>query len=65
MELALITPPVGMVLFVINSMTKDRGISMGTIYRGALPFAVTMILFNILVIFVPTLATWLPSLMKR
>ncbi len=64
MELALITPPVGMVLFVLNSMTKDRGISMGTIYRGALPFAATMIVFNILVIFFPILATWLPSLMK-
>jgi TRAP-type C4-dicarboxylate transport system permease large subunit len=38
-EVGLITPPVGMNLFVINSM--DREIPMSATYRGVLPFVVT------------------------
>ena len=64
MEMALITPPVGMNLFIMGSMVKKRGISMGTIYRGVLPFSVTIMAFNILILFFPSIATWLPSLMK-
>lgn len=64
MEMALITPPVGMNLFIMGSMVKSRGISMGTIYKGVLPFSVTIFLFNVLILFFPSIATWLPSLMK-
>ena len=64
MEMALITPPVGMNLFIMGSMVKKRGISMGTIYRGVLPFSATIMAFNILILFFPAIATWLPSLMK-
>jgi C4-dicarboxylate transporter, DctM subunit len=38
-EVGLITPPVGMNLFVINSMAK--GISLGQTYKGVLPFVAT------------------------
>lgn len=38
-EIGLITPPVGLNLFVINSLAKD--VSIGQTYRGALPFVVS------------------------
>ncbi|NNF81032.1 MAG: TRAP transporter large permease [Rhizobiales bacterium] len=38
-EVGLITPPVGMNLFIINSMAKD--VPMGQTYRGAVPFILT------------------------
>ncbi len=41
-EVGLITPPVGMNLFIINSMAKD--VPMGQTYRGALPFILTDII---------------------
>jgi C4-dicarboxylate transporter DctM subunit len=61
MTLALITPPVGMNLYVINSLRKD--IRMGEIISGVFPFLVIMVLFLILVILFPGMSTWLPSVM--
>ncbi|MEC7258128.1 MAG: TRAP transporter large permease subunit, partial [Pseudomonadota bacterium] len=57
LELAMITPPVGMNLFVIKGIT-DAPLS--TIVRGAAPFVVIMIAGLALLIAVPGLATWLP-----
>jgi C4-dicarboxylate transporter DctM subunit len=61
MTLALITPPVGMNLYVINSLRKD--IRMSDIISGVFPFLVIMIFFLILVIAFPGMSTWLPSVM--
>jgi C4-dicarboxylate transporter, DctM subunit len=59
MELGLITPPVGLNLFVINGITPD--VKLGTILRGALPFMLCMVLAIVILCFFPGLATWLPS----
>lgn len=61
MELGLITPPVGLNLFVINGITPD--ISLGTILRGTLPFMLCMVLAILILSVFPGLATWLPQLM--
>jgi C4-dicarboxylate transporter, DctM subunit len=61
MELGLITPPVGLNLFVINAISPD--ISLGTILRGALPFMGCMVLAILILCVFPQLATWLPALM--
>ncbi len=59
--LGLICPPVGMNVFVINSIVRD--VSLGTIYRGVAPFIVTdVIRLTILCVF-PALALWLPRTM--
>jgi TRAP-type C4-dicarboxylate transport system permease large subunit len=59
MELGLITPPVGLNLFVINGITPD--VSLLTILKGAFPFMLCMVLaIGILCVF-PELATWLPA----
>jgi tripartite ATP-independent transporter DctM subunit len=59
-ELGLITPPVGMNLFVVHGIRPDKGGIEDAIW-GALPYAVIMILFTLLLIAVPALVTWLPA----
>ncbi len=61
-ELGLITPPVGMNLFVVHGIRPDKGGIEDAIW-GALPYALIMILFTLLLLAVPQLVTWLPSRM--
>jgi len=62
-ELGLITPPVGMNLFVVQGIRPDAG-PVADVIRGAIPYAVIMILFAMVLIVWPGLATWLPHLMR-
>ena len=62
MELALITPPVGMNLFVIKGISEDSSIQ--DIIAGSAPFAFIMVLEIALLCFFPGIATWLPSVLK-
>ena len=59
-ELAQITPPVGFNLFVLQSMT---GHNIFRIARWSLPMFVIMVVMVFVMIEIPGLATWLPSLM--
>ena len=59
MELGLITPPVGLNLFVINGITPD--VRLGTILKGAFPFMMCMVLAILILCVFPEIATWLPS----
>ncbi len=59
--LGLICPPVGMNVFVINSIARD--VSLGRIYRGVAPFIVTDILRLTLLCVFPALALILPRTM--
>jgi C4-dicarboxylate transporter DctM subunit len=61
-ELGLITPPVGMNLFVVHGIRPDQGGIEDAIY-GALPYAVIMIAFTLLLLAVPQIVTFLPSRM--
>jgi len=54
-----ITPPVGVVVFSLAGSHRET--PMYTIFRGVLPFVLTMMLMLLLLIFVPQLSTWLPS----
>jgi tripartite ATP-independent transporter DctM subunit len=62
-ELGLITPPIGMNVFVVNSIVPD--ISVWTIFGGVWPFVIAMILCLALIILFPSIATFLPSYMGR
>ena len=59
MELGLITPPVGLNLFVINGITPD--VKLQTILKGAFPFMMCMVLAIVILCVFPELATWLPK----
>jgi len=61
MEIGLITPPVGLNLYVINGIAPD--ISLPTILKGALPFMLCMILGIVLLCIFPDIVTWLPNVM--
>ena len=63
MEMALITPPVGMNLFVIQGITP--GTRMTEILRGVLPFAMMMIATMAILAWAPELATWLPKVLMK
>lgn len=56
--IGLLTPPVGLVLFVLSSVTQ---IPVTRVIRGVLPFFVPMLLVLLLITFLPALSTWLPS----
>ncbi len=61
MEMALITPPVGVNLYVISGIDPD--VRMAEIIQGVLPFMLLMVVMLVLVIAFPGLSLWLPSVM--
>lgn len=61
MELGLITPPVGLNLFVINGIAPD--ITFKQIVWGVVPFIIIMSLFIVLLAIFPDIAMWLPKLL--
>ncbi len=58
-ELGLITPPVGMNVFVISALARD--IPMGEIFRGVMPFFLAELVRVALLLAFPALALWLPA----
>ncbi len=62
-ELGLITPPVGMNLYVVQGIRSDGG-PISDVIMGSIPYAIIMILFTIVLIVFPQLVTWLPNLMR-
>jgi tripartite ATP-independent transporter DctM subunit len=60
-ELGLIHPPVGMIVFVIKSVVPD--VTFSSIFKGVLPFIATDILRLIILIAFPIIALWLPGRM--
>ena len=62
MELGMITPPVGLNLFVVSGIVKEK---LGEVVRGVIPFIILMIGFLVIVILWPQLSLWLPEFMKK
>ncbi len=60
-EMALISPPVGINVFAVKSIALD--VPINTIFRGILPFWLAMALAILLVIAFPSIATFLPDIM--
>lgn len=66
-ELAILTPPVGILSFVVHSIVQDRAVSMGrplglkTVFSAAIMIVPVSFVFLLVLIFVPELATFLPE----
>ena len=58
-ELGLIHPPVGMIVFVIKSVIHE--VTFSSIFKGVLPFIITDLIRLVILISFPILALWLPS----
>jgi len=63
MEMANITPPVGLNLFVIKSISPPQ-VSIADIMLGSLPFVFILAIAMVLIIIFPDITLWLPSYMK-
>ena len=57
MEIGMITPPIGLNLFVTSGIT---GMSLIQVVRAAAPFVAVLFIFLILVTYMPVMSTWLP-----
>ncbi len=63
-ELANLSPPVGVNLFIVAQMGKPYGISMGTVFKGSIPFCVTCLVFIIVLIAFPQISLFMVTQMK-
>jgi C4-dicarboxylate transporter DctM subunit len=61
-EIGVITPPVGMNVYVIKGVARD--VPLGTIFRGIMPFLMADIISVGLLISVPQIILWLPSIIS-
>ena len=59
-EMGVITPPVGVNVFVIKGIAPD--IPLERVFRGILPFLAALIVFTIILMIFPEIATFLPGL---
>lgn len=60
LEIAMITPPVGMNLFTIKAITQAP---LGPIIRGSAPYVVLMLAVLLIIFYLPSIAMWLPRTM--
>lgn len=60
--LGLLTPPVGLVLYVLSSVT---GSPVQTVTRGTVPFLIPLLITLLLITFIPAFSLWLPGLMAK
>ncbi|MXO64810.1 TRAP transporter large permease [Altericroceibacterium endophyticum] len=60
MEIGMITPPVGLNLFVTSGVAN---MSMLSVVKAALPWLGVLIIFLIMVTYIPAISTWLPTMM--
>lgn len=60
MELSIISPPVGLNLYVVQNLRPVKG-SINDVFIGVLPFVVAMLIFVALLIEFPAIALWLPG----
>jgi C4-dicarboxylate transporter DctM subunit len=61
-EVSLITPPVGLNVYVIKGILPE--VEIGTIFKGCIPFLIMDILTLAVLFFFPQIALWLPSTMR-
>lgn len=61
-EIGLITPPIGMNVFVVKSVLPE--VPLGKIFRGVIPYILALVTGLVLVLAFPSIATFLPNLMR-
>ncbi len=60
-EAGLLTPPFGLVVYTVKGAVPDPSIKLKHVFKGAFPYCVMILIAAFLVLFVPQLATWLPT----
>jgi TRAP-type C4-dicarboxylate transport system permease large subunit len=62
LEMGLITPPVGLNVFVIQGVAKD--VTLETVFKGVLPFLIASIAAIIIIMLFPQIALYIPTKMR-
>jgi TRAP-type C4-dicarboxylate transport system permease large subunit len=60
--IGLITPPVGLCMFIVNAIA---GISVAEYTRAIMPFFIALVVSALLVALIPPITTWLPSVLMQ
>ena len=60
MEIGMITPPVGLNLFVASGIS---GLSLWDVFKGAAPFMVIMLVALFIITYIPVISLWFPKLL--
>ena len=61
-EMGVITPPVGVNVYVVYGVAKD--VPLETIFKGVLPMLMALLFCNLILLIFPQIALWLPSMMR-
>ena len=61
-QIGVITPPVGVNVYVVSGVARD--VPLGVIFRGVVPLLLAIVLLTFLLIPFPQIATFLPSLLR-
>jgi tripartite ATP-independent transporter DctM subunit len=64
MEISFLTPPFGLLLFVMKGVAP-KGVTLGEVYRAALPFLALEMLVLVVLMLAPALGTWLPNVLVK
>jgi C4-dicarboxylate transporter DctM subunit len=62
-EAGLLTPPFGLLVYTVKGSVEDQSVTLAEIFRGSVPYWMLMLVVMLLIWAVPSVATWLPSLM--
>ncbi|MFK7964717.1 MAG: TRAP transporter large permease [Burkholderiaceae bacterium] len=60
-EAGLLTPPFGILVYTVKAATPDPAVTLGMIFKGAVPYWIMILITALAVVAMPWLATWLPS----
>jgi C4-dicarboxylate transporter DctM subunit len=58
-ELGVITPPVGINVYVVNGIARD--VPLEVIFKGTFPFVLTLVTYLVIMVIFPQIALFLPS----
>jgi len=62
-EIALLSPPVGMNCYIVAEIGKSLQIGVEDVFKGVIPFLIALVVCVVLITLIPRLALWLPSTM--
>jgi TRAP-type C4-dicarboxylate transport system permease large subunit len=62
-EAGLLTPPFGLLVYTVKGAVPDPSVTLGEIFIGSTPYFLLILLAALIVLLIPSLATWLPSIM--
>ena len=60
-EAGLLTPPFGLLVYTVKGALPDKSVTLGQIFKGSTPYFICILIAAMLVLLVPSLATWLPN----